>query len=90
VSDCASHAHAGAPIERAEAMHKFTVSITREIEADTAEKAALLLYQELSRGPIPDRYSVIDETKAATEVKLDREKADEFASIDHTADPGNW
>ncbi|NNU64595.1 hypothetical protein G9X67_04735 [Rhizobium sp. WYCCWR 11152] len=71
-------------------MHKFTVSITREIEADTAEEAALLLYQELSAGPIPDRYSVVDETKAATEVKLDRQKADEFASIDHTADPGNW
>ncbi|MBY5817537.1 hypothetical protein [Rhizobium leguminosarum] len=71
-------------------MHKFTVSITREIEADTAEEAALLLYQELSRGPIPDRYSVVDGTKAATEVKLDRQKADEFASIDHTADPGNW
>ncbi|MBY5313411.1 hypothetical protein U8P76_15440 [Rhizobium johnstonii] len=71
-------------------MHKFTVSITREIEADTAEEAALLLYQELSRGPIPDRYSVVDETKAATEVKLDRQKADDFASIDHTADPGNW
>ncbi|MBY3117440.1 hypothetical protein HFO55_22570 [Rhizobium leguminosarum] len=71
-------------------MHKFTVSITREIEADTAEEAALLMYQELSTGPIPDRYSVVDETKAATEVKLDRQKADEFASIDHTADPGNW
>ncbi|KAF5887754.1 hypothetical protein [Rhizobium sp. PEPV16] len=71
-------------------MHKFTVSITREIEADTAEEAALLLYQELSRGPIPDRYSVVDKTKAGTEVKLDRQKADEFASIDHTADPGNW
>ncbi|MEI1249328.1 hypothetical protein [Rhizobium aouanii] len=71
-------------------MHKFTVSITREIEADTADEAALLLYQELSRGPIPDRYSVVDETKATTEVKLDRQKADEFASIDHTADPGNW
>ncbi|MBX4957279.1 hypothetical protein [Rhizobium lentis] len=71
-------------------MHKFTVSIIREIEADTAEEAALLLYQELSKGPLPDRYLVIDETKATTEVKLDREKADEFASIDHTADPGNW
>ncbi|CAK08488.1 hypothetical protein ACCS54_04570 [Rhizobium johnstonii] len=71
-------------------MHKFTVSIIRQIEADTAEEAALLLYQELSRGPIPDRYSVVDETKATTEVKLDREKADEFATIDHTADPGNW
>ncbi|MBY2936359.1 hypothetical protein [Rhizobium leguminosarum] len=71
-------------------MHKFTVTIIREIEADTAEEAALLLYQELSRGPIPVRYSVTDETKAATEVKLDRQKADDFASIDHTADPGNW
>ncbi|AHF84561.1 hypothetical protein RLEG3_23305 [Rhizobium leguminosarum bv. trifolii WSM1689] len=71
-------------------MHKFTVSITREIEADTAEEAALLLYQELSRGPIPDRYSIVDETKATTEVKLDRQKADEFATIDQTADPGNW
>ncbi|MEY9374986.1 hypothetical protein ABIA10_000856 [Rhizobium leguminosarum] len=83
-------AHAAASIEKAEAMHKFTVSITREIEADTAEEAALLMYQELSTGPIPDRYSVTDETKAITEVKLDRHKADEFASIDHTADPGNW
>lgn len=79
-----------APIERAEAMHKFTVTLTREIEADTAEEAALLLYQELSKGPVPDRYSVTDETKVTTEINLDRNKADEFASIDHTADPGNW
>ncbi|MBP2445286.1 hypothetical protein [Rhizobium leguminosarum] len=71
-------------------MHKFTVTLTREIEADTAEEAALLLYQELSKGPVPDRYAVTDETGVTTEVKLDREKADEFASIDHTADPGNW
>lgn len=71
-------------------MHKFTVSIIREIEADTAEEAALLLYQELSKGPLPDRYLVIDEAKATADVKLDREKADEFATIDHTADPGNW
>ncbi|MFL5008973.1 hypothetical protein ACIPSK_11940 [Rhizobium sp. LARHSG275] len=71
-------------------MHKFTVSITREIEADTAEEAALLMYQELSTEPPPDRYWVVDETNAATEVKLDREKADKFATIDHTADPGNW
>ncbi len=33
--------------ESPEAMQKFTVSITREIEADTAEEAALLVYQEL-------------------------------------------
>ncbi|RUL98025.1 hypothetical protein [Rhizobium chutanense] len=71
-------------------MHKFTVTIIREIEADTAEEAALLLYQELSRGPVPDHYAVTDETSVTTEVKLDRGKADEFASIDHTADPGNW
>lgn len=71
-------------------MHKFTVSITREIEADTAEEAALLMYQELAKGQVPDRYTVIDEAKVTAELKLDREKADEFASIDHTADPGNW
>ncbi|MBB3918369.1 hypothetical protein [Rhizobium fabae] len=71
-------------------MHKFTVSITREIEADTAEEAALLMYQELATGQVPDRYTVTDEAKVATDVKLDRNKADEFASIDHTADPGNW
>lgn len=87
VSQCKLHLRA---IERSEAMHKFTVTLTRQIEADTAEEAALLLYQELSKGPVPDRYSVTDETKVTTEVNLDRNKADEFASIDHTADPGNW
>ncbi|ACI55522.1 conserved hypothetical protein [Rhizobium leguminosarum bv. trifolii WSM2304] len=71
-------------------MHRFTVTVTREIEADTAEEAALLMYQELSKGSVPDRYAVTDETSVTMEVKLDREKADEFASIDHTADPGNW
>jgi hypothetical protein len=71
-------------------MHKFTVSITREIEADTAEEAALLLYQELTREAVPLSYSVMDETKVTTDLTLDREKADEFASVDHTADPGNW
>lgn len=71
-------------------MHKFTVSITREIEADTAEEAALLMYQELAKGQVPDSYTVTDEAKVTAELKLDREKADEFASIDHTADPGNW
>lgn len=44
-------------------MHKFTVSITREIEADTAEEAALLMYQELAKDPVPDRYTVTDEAK---------------------------
>ncbi|PDT15589.1 hypothetical protein CO670_17475 [Rhizobium sp. J15] len=71
-------------------MHKFTVSIAREIEADSAEEAALLMYQELAKGPVPDRYTVTDEAKVTAELKLDRDKADEFASIDHTADPGNW
>ena len=71
-------------------MHKFTVSITREIEADTAEEAALLMYQELTREAVPLRYSVMDETKVTTDLTLDREKADEFATVDHTADPGNW
>lgn len=71
-------------------MHKFTVSITREIEADTAEEAALLMYQELAKGQVPDSYTVTDDAKVTAELKLDREKADEFANIDHTADPGNW
>ncbi|MBB3590513.1 hypothetical protein FHX08_000857 [Rhizobium sp. BK529] len=71
-------------------MHKFTVSITREIEADTAEEAALLLYQELAREAPPLHYLIMDETKRATGLTLDREKADEFAAADHTADPGNW
>jgi hypothetical protein len=71
-------------------MHKFTVTATQEIEADTAEEAALLMYQELTKGPAPIYYSVTDETKVTTDLILDREKADEFAGVDHTADPGNW
>lgn len=34
-------------------MHKFTVTITEEFEADTAEEAALLMYQELTKRPAP-------------------------------------
>ncbi|MDK1388565.1 hypothetical protein ILFOPFJJ_01721 [Ensifer psoraleae] len=71
-------------------MHKFTVTVTEEFEADTAEEAALLMYQQLTKEPAPLNYSVADETKIATDLTLDREKADEFASVDHTADPGNW
>ncbi len=71
-------------------MHKFTVTVTREFDADTAEEAALLMYQELTNGRAPLEYSVTDETRVATGLTLDREKADEFASTDHTADPGNW
>lgn len=71
-------------------MHKFQVSITQEIEADTAEEAALLMYQALTQLPAPLRYSVADDKNAVTAITLDRAKADEFASVDHTADPGNW
>ena len=71
-------------------MEKFTVTVTEEFEADTAEEAALLMYQQLTRDPAPLHYSVTDGTKIATDLTLDREKADEFASVDHTADPGNW
>ncbi len=72
------------------AMHKFTVIVMEEFEADTAEEAALLMYQALTKGPAPLHYSVTDEIRTATNLTLDREKADEFASVDHTADPGNW
>ena len=71
-------------------MQRFTVSITREIEADSAEEAALLVYQELARDAPPLRYLIADETKRTRTVTLDRDKADEFAAVDHTADPGNW
>lgn len=47
------------------------------------------MYRALSRGSLPNHYLVTDETRATT-VVLDREKADEYAVIDHTADPGNW
>ncbi|CCF01074.1 conserved hypothetical protein (plasmid) [Sinorhizobium fredii HH103] len=70
-------------------MHKFTVIVTEEFEADTAEEAALLMYQQLTKGLAPLHYSVTEETKTATNLTLDREKADEFAGVDHTADPGN-
>ncbi|HXV31351.1 MAG TPA: hypothetical protein VD840_13555 [Sinorhizobium sp.] len=71
-------------------MRRFTVSITEEFDADTAEEAALLMYQQLTKGPAPLHYSVTDETGSATSLTLDRKRADEFASVDHTADPGNW
>ena len=71
-------------------MPTFTVTTTLKIEADTAEEAALLMYRELTRRPVPVHYLVTDETKATTELVLDRERADEYAVTDHTADPGNW
>ncbi len=71
-------------------MHRYVVTITQEIEADTAEEAALLMYAELTRRPPPLTYSVTDEAMARKELSLERDKADEFARVDHTADPGNW
>jgi hypothetical protein len=71
-------------------MQKFTVTTTQEIEADTPEEAALLMYQDLTKGPAPVYYSVTDEARVTTDLMLDRDKAEEFADTDHTADPGNW
>ncbi|MGN7803528.1 hypothetical protein ACTJKE_12440 [Ensifer sp. 22521] len=71
-------------------MHKFSVSVVKEFEADSAEEAALLMYQCLTREPAPLTYAVTDAARNATSQTLDRETADEFASIDHSADPGNW
>ena len=71
-------------------MSTFTVTTTLEVEAATAEEAALLMYRALSTGSVPLHYLVTDETRATTDWVLDREKADEYAVIDHTADPGNW
>lgn len=71
-------------------MPKFTVTATQEIDADTAEEAALLMYQTLSEGPAPLSYAITDETKATINLVLDQQKADDYAKVDHTADPGNW
>ncbi len=71
-------------------MHKYAVTTTQEIEADTVEEAALLMYQALTKGPAPLRYSVTDNRGQMIDLNLDREKAAEFANLDHTADPGNW
>jgi hypothetical protein len=71
-------------------MQKFVVTVTQQIEADTAEEAALLMYQSLTREPAPLFYSVTNEANTSLEVILDRTQADEFAATDHTADPGNW
>jgi hypothetical protein len=71
-------------------MHKFTVTISQEFEADTREEAALLMFQQLANDLPPLQYLVANETKTAVFVDLNREKAEEFAAMDHTADPGNW
>ena len=60
------------------------------IEADSAEEAALLVYQALTKGPPPLLYSVTEGNNAITKIELDRDTAMEFAGLDHTADPGNW
>lgn len=70
-------------------MVTFTVATSLQVEADTAEEAALLMYRELSRGAVPLAYQVTD-GKSATELSLDRDEAEEYAVTDHTADPGNW
>lgn len=70
-------------------MHKFIVTVAAEFEAETAEEAALLMYQDLFKRP-PLHYSVAEGKGTPTGVTLDRREADEFASLDHTADPGNW
>ncbi|WP_075291505.1 hypothetical protein [Pararhizobium arenae] len=71
-------------------MHTFTVTTSQDIQADSAEEAALLMYQALLKGPPPLRYAVTDESGKTETLTLDLEKAADFAAIDHTADPGNW
>jgi hypothetical protein len=71
-------------------MQKFKVTTTQTIEADTAEEAALLMYQELNNRPAPLTFQVSDESAATIDLTLDRQQADTFANEDHTADPGNW
>ena len=71
-------------------MQRFVVTTKQEIQADSAEEAALLMYQNLATGPAPVSFLVTDETNMTVDILLDRTQADEFAAIDHTADPGNW
>ncbi len=71
-------------------MQTFKIAAIRTIEADSAEEAAMLMYQELSKEAAPLRYTVLNGSEETTEITLDRREADEFASVDHTADPGNW
>lgn len=71
-------------------MQTFKIAAIRTIQADSAEEAAMLMYQELSKEAAPLRYTVLNGSDETTEITLDRREADEFASVDHTADPGNW
>lgn len=71
-------------------MHTFTVTTTQQIQADSAEEAALLMYQALSKGPTPLDYAVADEGGKTEKLTLDVQQASDFAATDHTADPGNW
>ena len=71
-------------------MVTFTVATSLQVEADTAEEAALLMYRELGRGAVPLAYQVTDGKNTVTELSLDRDKAEEYAVTDYTADPGNW
>jgi hypothetical protein len=70
-------------------MKRFTVSLAQTVDADTAEEAALLVYQSLAGGHPPLAFIVGDGETTMT-VLLDRETAAKFAQNDHTADPGNW
>ncbi|MBZ5759491.1 MULTISPECIES: hypothetical protein [Rhizobium] len=71
-------------------MQKFKIAVIREIEADSADEAALLMYQELSKAAAPLIYTLMEGAQVSGEIVLDRKVAEEFAEIDHTADPGNW
>lgn len=71
-------------------MHRYTITMTTNMDADSAEEAAMLAYQALATGNGPIEYSVADETGTVTTISLDRTKAEEFAKEDHTVDPGNW
>jgi hypothetical protein len=71
-------------------MHRYVITVSLEVDAGTADEAALLAYQQLTQGPAPLSYSAVDEAGGTLQVNLDRTAADEFANLDHTADPGNW
>jgi hypothetical protein len=71
-------------------MQKFRVTVEFEVDADTAQEAALLTYQRLANQYPPTSFAVADGITAPIMIELERSEADEFAATDHTADPGNW
>jgi hypothetical protein len=68
---------------------RYIVATTLEVDADTAEGAAFLMYEHLTNKPAPLDYRVEDQ-EGALDVSLEQSTADLFARLDHTADPGNW